>query len=159
MTRTEELQQIRRDYQRETGKTCITPQEMAEWAIDRSRYKWIPSRSDTISKCVAELSHAMNQETFVDEQGRTVRLMRAVSEKRGQKTMAFWESMLTAPREHIALSFQQRRIGIVADCRKLKVDVDSYNQNRNNGQPIQMVFDFTDDLAEMECMMELPKSA
>ncbi len=59
----------------------------------------------------------------------------------------------------MALSFQQRRVCIVADCRKLKVDVDSYNQNRNDGLPIQMVWDFTDDLEEIERAMESAKSA
>ena len=47
-------------------------------------------------------------------------------------------------------AFQQRRQQIVADCRQLKVDVDSYNHNQNVGRPIQMVFDFSLDLAELE---------
>ena len=38
---------------------------------------------------------------------------------------------------------QQRRHQIVGDCRQLKMDVDSYNQNRTPDQPIQMIFDFT----------------
>jgi hypothetical protein len=48
------------------------------------------------------------------------------------------------------LAFQQRRQQIVGDCRQLKMDVDSYNQNANSGEPIQMIFDFTLDLAEIE---------
>ena len=36
------------------------------------------------------------------------------------------------------------------DCRQLKLDLDSYNQNFNSGKPIQGVFDFTDDLTELE---------
>jgi hypothetical protein len=34
----------------------------------------------------------------------------------------------------------------------LKMDVDSYNENKSPGDPIQMIFDFTDDLAEMEAV-------
>jgi hypothetical protein len=30
--------------------------------------------------------------------------------------------------------------------------VDSYNENANAGKPIQMVFDFTQDLAELEAL-------
>lgn len=89
MTRTEELQQIRRDYQRATGQARIIAHEIAEWAIDNRRYLWHPTRSDMISKCAAELSHAMNQETFTDRQGRTVRLMHAVTKKNGQTMMMF----------------------------------------------------------------------
>jgi len=38
----------------------------------------------------------------------------------------------------------------VADCLQLKNDVDSYNENRKPVSPMQMIFDFTDDLAELE---------
>lgn len=47
------------------------------------------------------------------------------------------------------ISFQGRRQQIVGDCKQLKTDVDSYNQNGNDGKPIQMIFDFTLDLEEM----------
>jgi hypothetical protein len=50
----------------------------------------------------------------------------------------------------MGIAFQQRRQQIVGDCRQLKSDVDSYNENRNPSSPIQMVFDFTLDLVELE---------
>ncbi|MCW2313608.1 hypothetical protein [Rhodoferax antarcticus] len=49
----------------------------------------------------------------------------------------------------MSLAFQQRRHQIVGDCRQLKMDVDSYNDNRLPVQPIQMIFDFTFDLEEL----------
>jgi hypothetical protein len=60
--------------------------------------------------------------------------------------------MRTAPREHMEVAFQQRRQQIVGDCRQLKWDVDSYNQNHNAGEELQMVFDFTLDLEEIEAL-------
>jgi hypothetical protein len=48
------------------------------------------------------------------------------------------------------VAFQQRRQQIVGDCRQLKADVDSYNENYNSGQAIQMVLDFTEDIEELE---------
>ena len=48
------------------------------------------------------------------------------------------------------IAFQQRRRQIVGDCRQLKADVDSYNENSHPGQPIQMVFDFRNDLEELD---------
>jgi len=48
------------------------------------------------------------------------------------------------------VAFQQRRNQIVADCLQLKKDVDSYNENRQPVSPIQMIFDFTEDLTELE---------
>jgi hypothetical protein len=49
-------------------------------------------------------------------------------------------------------SFQQRRQGIVGDCRQLKTDVESYNDNQNKGELIQLILDFTDDMAEYEAL-------
>jgi hypothetical protein len=48
------------------------------------------------------------------------------------------------------MSFQQRRQGIVGDCRQLKIDADSYNSAHPGEPPIQMIFDFDMDLAELE---------
>lgn len=52
------------------------------------------------------------------------------------------------------ISFQNRRRGIVGDCRQMKVDVDSYNDAHPDAEPIQIVFDFTMDLAELEAADE-----
>jgi hypothetical protein len=53
------------------------------------------------------------------------------------------------------VAFQQRRQQIVGDCRQLKADLDSYNENYNLGESLQMVFDFTNDLAEIEALSAL----
>ncbi len=56
----------------------------------------------------------------------------------------------SAPRQHMRVAFQQRRQQVVGDCRQLKADVDSFNENRSADAPIQMIFDFTLDLEELE---------
>ena len=48
------------------------------------------------------------------------------------------------------LAFQQRRQQIVGDCKQLKADVDSYNDLNSDAEPLQIIFDFTMDLAEIE---------
>jgi hypothetical protein len=68
------------------------------------------------------------------------------------KQASFWADMRKAPHGHMEIAFQQRRQQIVGDCRQLKWDMDSYNQNHNVGEPIQMVFDFTLDLEEIEAL-------
>ena len=60
-----------------------------------------------------------------------------------------WADMRTAPREHMALSFAQRRERIAKRCWQLKQDADSYNENYNPGEPIVIVFDFRNDIAEL----------
>lgn len=48
------------------------------------------------------------------------------------------------------LASQQRRQQILGDCKQLKSDTDSYNENRQPEIKMQMVFDFTLDLEESE---------
>jgi hypothetical protein len=67
----------------------------------------------------------------------------------GTKEM-LWDDISTAPRQHMQMSFQHRRHGIVGDCRQMKIDLDSYNDTHPDDEPIQMIFDFTMDLAELE---------
>jgi hypothetical protein len=71
----------------------------------------------------------------------------------GGKEMV-WDDIRTAPREHMQMSFQHRRHGIVGDCRQMKVDVDSYNDAHPDDDAIQIVFDFAMDLAEIEAAEE-----
>ncbi|MGC9225383.1 MAG: hypothetical protein ACP5E2_15835 [Terracidiphilus sp.] len=60
--------------------------------------------------------------------------------------------MRSASRDHMERSFQQRRQGIVRDCRHLKADVDSYNQNQHEGEAIQLILDFSPDMEEYEAL-------
>jgi hypothetical protein len=63
-----------------------------------------------------------------------------------------WDDIRTAPRDHMQMFFQHRRRGIVGDCRQMKVDVD--NDAHPEAEPIQIVFDLTMDLAELEAADE-----
>ena len=51
-------------------------------------------------------------------------------------------------------AFQLRRHNIVGDCKHLKTDVDSYNENQNEGEPIQMPLNFTKDVLETEAAVK-----
>ena len=101
-----------------------------------------------ISRCAEELARAMREEYIVDPQGRTVRAKHVARTESNGRQIPLWADIRTANRAHMHLAFQQRRQQILGDCRQLKVDVDSFNENRCQEQPIQMVFDFTEDLAE-----------
>jgi hypothetical protein len=47
-------------------------------------------------------------------------------------------------------AFGWRRQQIVGDCHQLKIDVDVYNDQNATVEPIQLVLDFTNDVAELE---------
>ena len=94
----------------------------------------------------------MREEYITHPQGRRVRAKHAARFMQGEKQITFWGDIRTASREHMDVAFKQRREQIVGDCRQLKTDVDSYNENENDAGPIQMIFDFTLDLEELRAV-------
>lgn len=145
-TLSEQLQAIVRKYQEAGEPWPATTRQISAWGI-RSDL-WRPHRDSLVSQLAEQLSRAMREEYIVDAQGRTVRAKHAAR----MEQAVLWADIRTASRTHMEVALQQRRQQIVGDCRQLKTDVDSFNDNANAGKPIQMVFDFTEDLAELEAL-------
>lgn len=157
MTYTEQLQKVVADYRTSGQPWPATAHEMAIWAI--SEGKWHPQHGLMVKKCAEELSDAMREEYFTDPQGRRVRAKHVARYGEGHAQTPLWEDIRTAPRTHMEIAFQQRRQQILGDCRQLKTDVNSYNDNYSRSDPIQMIFDFTEDLEEMELLRTAAKIA
>src|SRR5688572_20796221 len=102
-----------------------TTHEIAEWAI-RNRL-WEPHPSAILNRCAEEVARALREEYITDPQGRRVRAKHVADIRRGGRQFKLWDDIRDASHEHMRTAFQQRRLGIVGDCRQLKVDVDSYN--------------------------------
>lgn len=131
------------------GNGPATSREIAAWAIHNGL--WHPQPSTLVNQCAEELSRAMREEHVTDAQGRSVRSKHVARIKGPDGQTRFeWADIRTAPPAFMRTSLQQRRQQIVGDCRQLKVDVDSYNENAKPERPIQIVFDFTRDLEELE---------
>lgn len=152
MSYVEQMQHIANEYF-EAGHSVTTTHEIAIWAIETGR--WGPQRATLINQCADELSKAMREEYFTDPQGRRVRAKHVARRPQYGKQTSLWSDMRIATRDHMETAFQQRRQQIVGDCHQLKNDVDSYNDNINASDPIQMIFDFRDDLAEIEVLESL----
>jgi hypothetical protein len=125
---------------------------IADWAILTGR--WVLPAAAIRRRCADDIASAMREEYMTDPKGRRVRLLHPAPFLTGNTKEMVWDDIRTAPREHMQVSFQHRRQGIVGDCRQMKVDVDSYNDAHKTEEPIQIVFDFTMDLAELEAADE-----
>jgi hypothetical protein len=102
-------------------------------------------------RCAEDIAAAMREEYTTDKKRLRVRLLHPAATKADTgEQLVLWDDIRTAPRSHMEVSFQQRRQGIVGDCRQFKTDIDSYNDAHPSAEPIQVVFDFTTDLAELE---------
>jgi hypothetical protein len=143
-----QLQRIVKEYRQDGQEWPARTIDIARWAIRTGRYDL---QTPTIEKlCAKEIAQAMREEYITDSRGRRVRVKHPAKAERGGEQTMLWDDIRTAPRGHMEMAFQLRRNHIVAECRQVKSDVDSYNDAHPKEQPIQMVLDFTRDIEELE---------
>ena len=147
----EYCQDIINDYIQETGKVEIDLVKVADWAIINGRWDK-PFHLDAKKHCARALAQAAREEYYQDPQGRMVRTKHAARTEQGW----LWSDIKSAPPQHMRLSLQQRRQSVLGDCKQLKTDCDSYNDNNPQGAQIQMTFDFNPDLKELSMPTEYP---
>lgn len=146
----EQMQSLANDYQFATGSVTFTLKDVGAWAIREGL--WQPGSDVLLRQFCDDMGRALREEYIRDPQGRRVRSKHAV---RGVGESGFlWADIGTAPREHMVVAFDQRRDQIVADSAQLKRDIDSYNENQNDGPTIQLRLDFTADVLEYELARE-----
>lgn len=148
-----QMQRIVDDYRLSGEPWPASAKSIADWAIRAGR--WELPGSALRRRCAEDVAAAMREEYTTDKKGRRVRLLHPAATKGATgEQLVLWDDIRTAPRAHMEVSFQQRRQGIVGDCRQFKLDVDSYNDSRPDDEPLQIVFDFTMDIAELEAADE-----
>ncbi len=82
-----------------------------------------------------------------------MRVKHSVLTKRGDQTLHLWHDVRRADRGHMELAFAQRRMRIVGDCHQLHSDVEWYNDHHPEADSIQLVLDFTPDVAELDAVI------
>lgn len=153
MAYNEDLQRLVAQYRAEGNPWPADSKTVAAWMVQHKH--WEPQRKTAIDILAPQISRALREEYVTDPQGRRVRKNHAIRETierpDGQhEQMTLWVSLDVATPEQMQTAFQQRRHQILGDCRQLKTDVDSYNDNNTDRACVQMVFDFTEDLEELE---------
>ena len=142
------LRSLVNEYKEESGKEAIDSSVVARWAYREGKLE--PQEQDIVQFLARQISRALRNAYFTDPQGRKVRANHVVVENQGGTQIAIWRDIRTAPRDHVKKSMQQRRRQIAGDCTRLKTDLDSYNENFNTGEQLELCFDFTRDLKEAE---------
>lgn len=150
------MQRIVAAYRKAAQTWPATKHDIAKWAVGQGLCE-AEIGSDVVGVLADQLARAMAEEYLTDPQGRQVRTKHAVKAYRNRKQLALWDDIRTADPAHMAAAFQQRRFQIVGECKQLKTDVNSYNENWNPGEPIQLPLDFTDDVAEAEAVESLDR--
>jgi hypothetical protein len=155
-TKTERLQQVWHHYDANKDHQPTCTKEAARWAVVEGLLE-LPPEVDRYELLVAQMSSALREEYQTDEKERRYRVNHAVRITTSGVQQTFWGMMGFAPHDHMERAFTQRREQIVGDNFQLKTDVDVYNDLNEGKRPaIQLVLDYTDDVAEREAMMTLP---
>jgi hypothetical protein len=151
-----EMMYLIEQYKQTFGVEEIDTTEVAQWAY--GQHIWQPTPVNPVQILARQLSRALRQEYYIDPQGREVRKNHHVHvEQEDGSQLDLWIDHRTAQPSQMRLSFQQRRQGILADCKQEKLDFDSYNDNNPYGATLQqMDFDFNKDLEELTQPTEYP---
>lgn len=144
----EQMQAIFDRYTDEVDSSPVSLDNVAAWAIDQGLYR--PQPRDVVKLCREALAESLRQEKRIDAKGRKYRAKHSVRTNIGGVQLSLWADIDNAPRSFMEKSFSQRRKAIADDCFQVKQDVDHFNDENPTERPIQVVLDFTDDVAEME---------
>jgi len=149
MTKNELLQQVWHQFESENEHRPASTRAAVERAVSEGLIE-LPD-VDPYEVLARQMATALREEYAEDEHGRRYRVNHAARITVHGVQLTFWGIMGYAPHEHMTIAFSQRREQIVSDCTQLKTDVDVYNDmNRGQRPEIQLVLDFTDDVAERE---------
>jgi len=146
-TKVEELQNLFHRFTSEHGHWPTSAREAVEWAV-KNGLAQLPI-IDPLDVLAGEMARALREEYETDEKGRKYRVNHAVRVTKNGVQQSFWSEMGFAPHEHMVKAFNQRREQVIGDCVQLKTDVDAYNDKHKNNM-IQLILDFTDDVAERQ---------
>jgi hypothetical protein len=157
-TKTEKLQSVWHKYDAERSHKPTSAREAVEWAV-REGLLQLPE-VDPFDVLAGQMSQALREEYAEDGQGRRYRVNHAVRVTKSGVQYTFWGVMGFASHDHMEKAFSQRREQIIGDNVQLKTDVDVYNDLNRGKQPqIQLVLDYTEDVAEREVMRKAPQKA
>jgi hypothetical protein len=145
-----QMQLLADEFFRETAKVSATKTEMADWAIRTGR--WNRQEEVARKQCADDFAEALRVEYETDPKGRRVRTKYAATLDRDGKKQTYWGDRKNVGREFIEVSAKQQRNRIAGELYQIKVDLDSFNELYNDGEPIQIPLDFTPDIEELEEM-------
>jgi len=149
VTKNERLQNAWHAYESTHNHLPSSARQAVEWAISEGILS-LPE-IDPYDVLAGEMAHALREEYATDQEGRRYRVNHAVRITKNGVQFTFWAMLGYAPHPHMEKAFAQRREQVIGDCDQLRTDVDVYNaMNKGKKPEIQMILDFTDDVAERQ---------
>jgi hypothetical protein len=151
MSFTKQLQQFIEEYRKTVKDGPVTSREIAAWLLQEKKCQ--PTIEESVNVLARHVSDALRTKYLTAPNGQRVRQNHSVRYKEtlsdgSKRRLVLWHQMEFAPPNFMYESFQQRRAGVGDELWQLKQDVDYYNAYVNKAAPIQVVFDFREDMEE-----------
>jgi hypothetical protein len=141
--------EIWKKYHEEVGNEPADLRELADWAL--SKKMWAPRPVDIAASFARDMADVLREQTRTDEQGRQYRAFIPAKTKDKDGVPLFkWADIDLAPRAHVEKGVQGERRSIVNDCFALAMKVDHYNATHPSEEPLQIIFNFEEDIEEMK---------
>lgn len=144
----DQLVKLWEEYETSTEQELNDPEHFADWALKAGR--WTPRPKDVRKQLRADLTEALRSVQRTDPDGITYRAKRCVRIEDDGMQMSLWFDTDKATRTVMQKSVAQQRKGLVDNAFRLKCDVDHFNNASCPENPIQLVLDLSDDVAELE---------
>lgn len=145
-TKNDMLQKAWHAYEKLHGHVPASAREASVWAVENGLVP-LPE-VDPYDVLADDMARALREEYSTDKKGRRYRVNHAVRVTRRGVQYTMWAILQSAPRSHMQKAFIQRREQVVGDLVQLATDVDVYNDMHKEGEPIQLILDFTHDVEE-----------
>lgn len=151
-----QMQRIFDDYVAAGMPMPVSLETLFEWATEIGR--WKPQPGLARRRFTEDMGRALREQYTTDSHGNRVRVKHPVAKRENGIVLHLWDDAYRAEHKYMELAFAQRRNGIFADNVQLKRDRDWYKEIRPENPQIEISFDFTQDIAEMEALAELRAS-
>jgi hypothetical protein len=136
-------------YRDEVSADPADLRELGNWAIKRRL--WSPRPVDIEASFARDMADVLREQTRRDKDGREYRaFIPAKSSGKDGAPLFKWADIDLAPRPHVEKGVQNERRQIANDCFALAMKVDHYNAMHPKEEPLQIPFNFEEDIEEMK---------
>jgi hypothetical protein len=142
------LQRYAREFLESEKLRSIDLDEFVNWILEAKH--WQPDPKQIRRLLREDVSHALSEERFTDEDSRRVRKYHLIKRKKDDRQLKFWSPIENTSPKDMKLSLQVRRNDLVARAVQINNDQNHFNKYHNNGVPIQTSFNLENDVREAD---------
>ncbi|MGH6735096.1 MAG: hypothetical protein ACRECX_03320 [Methyloceanibacter sp.] len=136
-------------YCKEVSSEPADLRELGNWAIKKKL--WAPKPVDVSASFARDMADILREQVRVDKDGREYRaFIPAKSTSKDGAPLFKWADIDLAPRTHVEKGVQNERRQIANDCFALAMKVEHYNASHPREEPLQIPFNFEEDIEEMK---------